>query len=605
MTRIFIEELNMKSFGRFQNKIIKLGPSFNLIYGLNESGKTTIKNFIEGMFYGFDEGKVRTSFSNKREIYRPKSSYIYAGEMKVVKDFITYLLFRDFDSGDYRVVNLSKNREVDLKKSDLNAPGKFFLGVDYDIYKAYISSEQLQKIDTDSKKKILEKLGGSDIDYNFSIKNSLEILDTRLKDIGTERAYTKPFFKTRQKIENLKENLSEIDRLKKDFYKSFKKLEDLKAKLEKKEKDYQKKKKINQFYNQKRSDENFKSYRKWSDKLFDINKELEAYRDLEGLNLEDYSDENKDKIDYRIIYILSILVIVIVGIIFKKYPIFILTLPFIYLLLTKNDKDGGNSQAEYNSLRRRFAKYESLLKEREKTVEVLEILKKQDLSLFKDGNEIDFDFETYDNLKELEIIRRLEEGIKELRLKIHTLEKNLLSIDNILQKEAGLRDDLDYQNKRYKSIKDEIEAINLAKKTILEVADENRADIYKLNKKIKGILNDASKSKFDISFDKDLEPQIKDKSSFTYTEDQLSKGFFDQVNLAMKLSLVGESIKDSFLIFDDAFINYDIERLIRFLYLLLDEASLRQIIYFTCHKREEEFFVAENIDINKIHLEDR
>ena len=202
------------------------------------------------------------------------------------------------------MVNLSENREVDLKKSDLNAPGKFFLGVDYDIYKAYISSEQLQKIDTDSKKKILEKLGGSDIDYNFSIKNSLEILDTRLKDIGTERAYTKPFFKTRQKIENLKENLSEIDRLKKDFYKSFKKLEDLKAKLEKKEKDYQKKKKINQFYNQKRSDENFKSYRKWSDKLFDINKELEAYRDLEGLNLEDYSDENKDKIDYKIIYIL-------------------------------------------------------------------------------------------------------------------------------------------------------------------------------------------------------------------------------------------------------------------------------------------------------------
>src|SRR5699024_8057934 len=338
-----------------------------------------------------------------------------------------------------------------------------------------------------------------------------------------------------------------------------------------------------------------------------------------GLYLEDYSDENKDKIDYMIIYILSILVIVIVGIIFKKYPIFILTLPFIYLLLTKNDKDGGNSQAEYNSLRRRFAKYESLLKEREKTVEVLEILKKQDLSLFKDGNEMDFDFETYDNLKELEIIRRLEEGIKELRLKIHTLEKNLLSIDNILQKEAGLRDDLDYQNKRYKSIKDEIEAINLAKKTILEVADENRADIYKLNKKInrrikksikelrlkihtieknllsidnilqkeaglrddldyqnkryksikdeieainlakktilevadenradiyklnkkiKGILNDTSKSKFDISFDKDLEPQIKDKTNFTYTEDQLSKGFFDQVNLAVKLSLV-------------------------------------------------------------------
>ena len=86
MTKIFIEELNIKSFGKFQNKIIKLDSNFNLIYGLNESGKTTIKNFIEGMLYGFDEGKVRISFSNKREIYRPKSSYIYAGEMKIRKN---------------------------------------------------------------------------------------------------------------------------------------------------------------------------------------------------------------------------------------------------------------------------------------------------------------------------------------------------------------------------------------------------------------------------------------------------------------------------------------------------------------------------------------
>ncbi len=151
----------------------------------------------------------------------------------------------------------------------------------------------------------------------------------------------------------------------------------------------------------------------------------------------------------------------------------------------------------------------------------------------------------------------------------------------------------------------EIEAIKLAKKIILEIAGENRADIDKLNRKIKTILNEASKSQFVVSFDKDLQSQIRDKSSFVYNEDQLSKGFFDQVNLAMKLSLVEEVVKDCFLIFDDAFINFDIERLIRFLYLILDESSERQIIYFTCHKREEDFFEAENIDVNRIQLEDR
>ena len=607
MTRIFIEELNIKSFGKFQNKIIKLAPTFNLIYGLNETGKTTIKNFIEGMFYGFDEGKVRISFSNKRELYRPKSSYIYAGEMKIRKDDESYLLYRNFDNGDFRITNLSCNKELDIKKSDLNAPGKFFLGIDYDIYKSYISSEQIQEISSDSKKKILEKLSSSDVDYNFSVKNALEILDNRLRELGTDRAYTKPYYKTKEKIENLDVEIAEIDRLKRDFYKSFKKLEEEKSILSDSEIEYKTKKETNQIYQQKRSDENFKSYRQWSDKLFELDKELEAYADLEGLDKENLTlEESKDiKKDYRLIYTFAILGLALLVIFSKNPYILLLSLPFIYLILRPLNEDGGNNQAEYNSLRRRFEKYENLLSEREKILDVLDILKKQDLSLIGDDKAKNLDFTDYDNIKELKEISKLESEIRDRRLKIHSQEKELLSVDNILQKEAGLRDDLKYQRDILEKIEKEIEAIKLAKKIILEIAGENRADIDKLNRKIKTILNEASKSQFVVSFDKDLQSQIRDKSSFVYNEDQLSKGFFDQVNLAMKLSLVEEVVKDCFLIFDDAFINFDIERLIRFLYLILDESSERQIIYFTCHKREEDFFEAENIDVNRIQLEDR
>ena len=607
MTRIFIKELNIKSFGKFQNKIIKLAPTLNLIYGLNESGKTTIKNYIEGMFYGFDEGKVRISFSNKREIYRPKSSYIYAGEMKIRKNDKLYLLYRNFDNGDFRITNLSDNKEIDLKKSDLNAPGKFFLGIGYDIYKSYISSEQIQEISPDSKKKILEKLASSDIDYNFSVKNALDILDNRLRELGTDRAYTKPYYKTKEKIENLERQITEIEKLKINFYKSFKNLEEEKNILSKNEIEYKTKKETNHIYQQKRSDENFKSYRKWSDKLFELDKELEAYDDLEGVdeeNLKVY--ENKDiKKEYRLIYILAILAIGLVGIFSKKPYILLLSLPFIYLILRRFDENGGNYQAEYNSLRRRYEKYENLLAEREKILDVLDILKKQDLGLFEDDQRNNLDFTNYDNLKELEEISKLEYQIRDRRLKIHSQEKELLSVDNILQKEAGLRDDLKYQRDILEKIENEIKAIKFAQKIILDIADENRADICRLNRKIKTILNETSKSQFEVDFDKDLQSQIRDRSSFLYNEDQLSKGFFDQVNLAMKLSLVDEAIRDSFLIFDDAFINFDIERLIRFLYLILDESSTRQIIYFTCHKREEDFFAAENIGVNKIQLEDR
>lgn len=607
MTRIFIEELNIKSFGKFQNKIIKLAPTFNLIYGLNETGKTTIKNFIEGIFYGFDEGKVRISFSNKRELYRPKSSYIYAGEMKIRKDDELYLLYRNFDNGDFRITNLIDNKEINLKKSDLNAPGKFFLGIDYDIYKSYISSEQIQEISSDSKKKILEKLSSSDVDYNFSVKNALEILDNRLRELGTDRAYTKPYYKTKEKIENLDVEIAEIDRLKRDFYKSFKKLEEEKSILSDSEIEYKTKKETNQIYQQKRSDENFKSYRQWSDKLYELDKDLEAYTDLEGLDKDELLTEGtKDiKKDYRLIYTFAILGLALLVIFSKNPYILLLSLPFIYLILRPLNEDGGNNQAEYNSLRRRFEKYENLLSEREKILDVLDILKKQDLSLIGDDKAKNFDFTDYDNIKELKEISKLESEIRDRRLKIHSQEKELLSVDNILQKEAGLRDDLKYQRDILKKIEKEIEAIKLAKKIILEIAGENRADIDKLNRKIKTILNEASKSQLEVSFDKDLQSQIRDRSSFVYNEDQLSKGFFDQVNLVMKLSLVEEVVKDCFLIFDDAFINFDIERLIRFLYLILDESSERQIIYFTCHKREEDFFEAENIDVNTIQLEDR
>ena len=606
MTRIYIEELNIKSFGKFQNKTIRLDPSFNLIYGLNESGKTTIKNFIEGMFYGFDEGKLRISFSNKRENYRPKSSYIYAGEIKLIKDGQKYLLFRDFDSGDYRISNLSENKEVKLKKSDLNAPGKYFLGVDYDIYKSYISSEQIQEISQDSKKKVLEKLASSDIDYKFSIKNSLEILDNRLKEIGTDRAYTKPYYKTKEKIKDLEEQISEIDRLKKDFYQSYQKLDEEKNILAINEKNCERKKQVNQIFNKKRSDDNFKSYRNWSDKLFGIDKELESYDDLKGMEFDWISEEKtENRIDYRIIYFFACIAIILMATILRKFYLLLLVFPFIYIIYKQTNKDGGKISSEYNNLRRRFLKYENLLSEREKIVEVLDILKKQDLAFNKGEEEIDFDLDDYDNLKELDEIARLEKEIKESRLRIHSQEKSLLSIDNILQNEAGLRDELRYQSEKLNKLQDEIEAISIAKKIILEIANENRAEIYKLNKELKTILEESSKSEFDISFNKSLDIEIRDKSSFTYDEKQLSKGYFDQVNFAMKLSLAKQSIKDTFLILDDAFINYDIERLRRFLYLILDESLTRQIIYFTCHKREKEFFDVENISVNFIQLEDR
>ncbi len=59
---MILKELRLISFGKFQNKTICLEEGLNIIYGENESGKTTIHNFIDGMFYGF----FKTLCKNKK-----------------------------------------------------------------------------------------------------------------------------------------------------------------------------------------------------------------------------------------------------------------------------------------------------------------------------------------------------------------------------------------------------------------------------------------------------------------------------------------------------------------------------------------------------------
>ena len=44
-----ITELILKNFGKFTNKQILLSDGINIIYGENESGKTTLHTFLKGM----------------------------------------------------------------------------------------------------------------------------------------------------------------------------------------------------------------------------------------------------------------------------------------------------------------------------------------------------------------------------------------------------------------------------------------------------------------------------------------------------------------------------------------------------------------------------
>ncbi len=611
MNKIYIEEIHLIGFGKFVDNKISFSKDFNLIYGLNESGKTTIKSFIEGMFYGFDEGKNRINFSEKREIYRPKSVYKYAGTMLIRKNNDLFRLYRNFDNGEYSIENLASREFLETKPSDLSYPGKYFLGIDYDIYKSYVSFSQNQDLSKDRKKKILEKINNSDIDYNFSIKNSIEILDKRLADIGSERAYTKPYAKCKESLAILEKELFKIKDLKKEFEEDYQILDNKKDQLKIKTKKLDELKLENEFYNKKRNDYNYKAYKEWTDKLLFIEEKIAPYSYLRAFEEDDFeeiiSDGNRKNI---YIYVIFALFIIFLSLISKKYFLLILIVPilFLYFKNQPNDIDltyfGVNTISEYNKMRQDYKKYQNLRLERENILEVIEILKKQDLDRSFEDLDMDFDFENYDNISALEKIKDLEKDINNLKDYISQKEKSILTIDNQLKNELSIRDEYRDLTKKLADMDLEKKAINIAKKKIMEIEAENNKDLSVFDKRLRDTIYTLIKKSYDVKLDKNLKTIIKDMDGNIIEVNQLSQGFFDQVNFSMRLSFLVDILNGGFIIFDDAFINYDIDRLSKALYILLDLSDKNQIIYFTCHKREEEIFDAESIEINKIYLED-
>ena len=51
---MWIESIEIYGFGKISNKTIRFQPGINIIEGENEAGKTTIKSFIQAIFFGFE-----------------------------------------------------------------------------------------------------------------------------------------------------------------------------------------------------------------------------------------------------------------------------------------------------------------------------------------------------------------------------------------------------------------------------------------------------------------------------------------------------------------------------------------------------------------------
>lgn len=93
-----ILELKIRNFGKLSGRDIELSDGINLIYGENESGKSTIHTFIKGMLFGLERARGRAAVNDTYSLYEPwQNPNYYSGAVKFESGGKTFLLDRNFD----------------------------------------------------------------------------------------------------------------------------------------------------------------------------------------------------------------------------------------------------------------------------------------------------------------------------------------------------------------------------------------------------------------------------------------------------------------------------------------------------------------------------
>lgn len=96
---MIIRHLHIDHFGKFKDYDIDFEPGFNVVYGQNEDGKSTLMGFIMMMFYGNSySGKDITQ--NLRKRFRPWDGSPMKGMMRLEVDRIQYQLTRTFHASN-------------------------------------------------------------------------------------------------------------------------------------------------------------------------------------------------------------------------------------------------------------------------------------------------------------------------------------------------------------------------------------------------------------------------------------------------------------------------------------------------------------------------
>lgn len=624
---MYFNKLLVKNFGKFNNREIELKKGLNLIYGENESGKTTIKEFIVGMLYGIDKSRGLGARLDNYELRKPLDGRGYAGKAYIQYNGRNHLIERSFLRYNKKttVMDIQSGREVKLRdKNSLH-------GTMFDIDKnTYVNTLCIGEHGAAPGKELANKLGNylgnlsttgsADIDKTYAIEHLKEErrkYDTRpvqrqLDDISEELSLYEgvedDIANVRGQIADLEQEFAmEVARRKREARRLIETEKNLK--FDEDEEDEQPEETVDSPDKTEVTEEAVDSPDKTevaeetSDNQ-DNPETAEAAEDEEKTEKESvakklgkvfakkeervfldsdlWEDTKVEKpLTERLWFIIltGIFVVAVIAAMVYILPfekgvrqLFIVcTALFVIVTIVEGLYAKGVFDGDVNTpSEEEFREMIYRLERKTESYEDVEI-------------DMSFAGEYADRKAELRVV-----------------EKELL--DKKMRKQE-LTEEFSVLSKKRDSIEREVHAINLAINTINEVSAEIHGDLgYLINDNISDIVSKITNGKYqDVYLDENLHVMVRDNDNFVGIE-YLSAGTMEQIYLAVRLSVARLLCRDKMpLIIDDIFANYDEPRLINTLDCL-KTIDTEQIILMTSNPHIGDMLDDLDMDYNYVEL---
>lgn len=632
-----LQKLHINGFGNLENIDIDFSEKINLVYGKNESGKSTLLKCITNLFYGSSKNKKGKDISDFEKYTPWKAKDFSANLTYQLDDGNSYEVFRDFTKKNPSIYNkqgedISHQYSIDKTKGNL-----FFAeqtGLEEEAFLASLAVLQQEvKLGKTEQSTMIQKIANLASTGNdaTSFKSAMNRLNKRLlEEVGTTRSQDRPLNQVVAKKEEVEREQKELEQTKQEqdsFILAKQQVEKEREEIEKKwyilqqwkqEKQKQEIEKQKQLVQTKVIEEQEKQI-----------EELETQRERIKKEKANKGSKSKSKMPKRIYMFFNLLLIIGLGIsaivdFFSWITLLLLgiwimdTLIGISVYLVKKKKQEKKKKTETQKWQQELtaiqAQIEVIQKNREEQIKQCEQTKAEEYERQKQlENKMRIQYGDRNFMQELLTcsfieLEKIEDSLnkeKEASL-LQEQKMKMQEQENTkkLERLAALQEEKDYLEEQEQELKEKSESLLLAKEMMEKAYQEMQETVTpRFTDELSKAIAIISKGKYQKVKLNTQEGLVVALPSGEYKKvDLLSAGTIDQLYLALRLAILKELTTEKMPIFlDESFAYYDKERLESILtYLSLETKN--QIVILTCTNREEEILKKQQIPYHKILL---